>query len=149
MVNQVILHQTVLKITAQCQFKPSGKANAANSTSGSNNADKTELVCMAKTVQLEQAFMARRTINYADHPNSPRPRPQPIPVISTDFTGTEIINTEQYVTLAIPISHGEFNDMLESHLSDGLAPTEYVGNRNPIDDDLWIMLHAWPLAEQD
>jgi hypothetical protein len=104
---------------------------------------------MAKTVQIEQVFTAIHTINYADHLNLPKPRPQPIPVVTMDFTGREITNTEQYVTLALPINLGEFNDMLESHLSDGLAPTNYVGNRNPIDDDLWIMLHRWPLAEQD
>jgi hypothetical protein len=66
-----------------------------------------------------------------------------------DFTGTEITNTTQYITLAMPINRGQVNELLESHIDEGLVPTSYVGNRNPIDDDLWIMVHAWPLAEQD
>ncbi len=39
--------------------------------------------------------------------------------------------------------------MLESHISDGLVPTNYIGNRNPLDDDVWLMLHSWPLTDQD
>ncbi len=137
------------KISDKRHTRPLGKANAAQSANSSDNSTKTELVCMANIVHLEQAFTVRRTINYADYPNLPRPRPQPIPAITTDFTGAEITNTVQYVTLALPISLGEFNDILESHLDDGLAPIPYVGQRNPLDDDLWIMLHSWPLAEQD
>jgi hypothetical protein len=49
----------------------------------------------------------------------------------------------------MPINHGEFNKLLESHIDDGLAPTRYVGNQNPINDDLWLMVHEWQLADQD
>jgi hypothetical protein len=49
----------------------------------------------------------------------------------------------------MPINRGEFNDLLEEHIENGMVPTSYVSNRNPIDDDLWIMTHKWPLSEQD
>lgn len=42
-----------------------------------------------------------------------------------------------------------FNELLEEHIRDGTVPTDYFGMLNPIDDDLWIVLHDWPFAEQD
>jgi hypothetical protein len=69
-------------------------------------------------------------------------------MIDMDFTGTEITNTTRYVTSALPISMGQFNDLLEEHIASGVVPTTYYGSQYP-DDDLWIMLHSWPLAEQD
>jgi hypothetical protein len=82
-------------------------------------------------------------------PNLPRPRPRPIPTLETDFTGDEIMNTSRYVTLTLPINRGEFNEFLEEHMRDGIVPTTYLGTCTPVDDDLWIMLHDCPLAEQD
>lgn len=58
-------------------------------------------------------------------------------------------NTAQYVTLALPINRGKFNELLEYHIREVVIPTAYVGSRVPTDDDLWIMVHEWPLAEQD
>jgi hypothetical protein len=104
---------------------------------------------MARTLYLEQAHSARRVFNYQDHPNIARPHPQPIPAIDMDLTGTEVTNTMRYVTLVLPINPGEFNDILEDHIASGIVPTTYHGSRNPYNDNLWIMLHSWPLAEQD
>lgn len=103
---------------------------------------------MVQTVHLEQAFPPRCIINYNDHPTLPRPWPQPISVINMDFTGREITNTEQYVTLGLPINHGEFNELLEHHIHEGIIPTTNIESRNPMDDDLWLMLHNWPLVDK-
>jgi hypothetical protein len=46
------------------------KANIANSIGGP---EQNELVCLARTVQIEKAFVARWTINYTNHLNLPRP----------------------------------------------------------------------------
>jgi hypothetical protein len=102
------------------RFKPSASArsNTALSTNGqdsSGTAGKPESVCMARTIGLAQAFTARRVIDYNEHPNMPRPRPQPIPVINIDFTGNEITNMTQYVTLGLPIQRRDFNEFLEDH----------------------------------
>jgi hypothetical protein len=75
--------------------------------------NKHELVCLAKAIQSEKAFATRQMINSTNYPTLPRPRPQPIPVINTDFTGAEMMNTTQYITLALPINHGQFNELLE------------------------------------
>jgi hypothetical protein len=54
------------------------KANSANSTGGSNTTETNELVCCARAITMEQAFVARRIIDYNQHPTLPRPRPQPL-----------------------------------------------------------------------
>ena len=126
--------------------KPSASArgNAALSThdqESNGTAGKPELVCMARTIDIAKAFTARRIINYNEYPNMPRPRPQPIPVLNIDFTGNEITNTRQYVTLGLSIQRGEFNELLENHINDNIVPTAYMGSRNPTNDDVWIMTH--------
>ncbi len=59
------------------------------------------------------------------------------------------MNISRYVILTLPINRGDFNNFLEKHIRDGIIPTTYLGTFSPTDDDLWIMLHDWPLAEQD
>jgi hypothetical protein len=39
--------------------------------------------------------------------------------------------------------------VLEEHIESSLVPTVYTGSLNPIDDDFWLLLHNYPLAEQD
>jgi hypothetical protein len=117
-------------------IKPSARDHSATGTN-SNTESSNEIVCMA------------RVIDYNNNPDLPRPRPRPIPVVETDFTGDEITNTTRYVMLTLPINRGEFNEFLEDHIRDGIVPTTYLGTCTPTDDDLWILLHDWPLAEQD
>jgi hypothetical protein len=101
------------KQTNQRKIRSSVKSNTANSTGGSDVNNKHELVCLAKAIQSEKAFATRQMINSTNYPTLSRPRPQPIPVINTDFTGAEMMNTTQYITLALPINHGQFNELLE------------------------------------
>jgi len=76
--------------------------------------------------------------------------PVPIPVVETDVTGNRLFDTTQYVSLVTPINLGQFNKFLEEHISSGLVPTAYMGNYNPLDDDiLWLLIHNHPLADQD
>lgn len=124
------------KSKGQQSIKTLARGNSATGTN--NTADSpNELICMALT------------IDYNAHPNLPRPRPRPIPVLETDFTGDEILNIERYVMLILPINRGDFHEFLEEHIRDGIIPTTYLGMISPTDDNLWIMLHDWPLAEQD
>jgi hypothetical protein len=58
------------------------------------------------------------------------------------------MSTRRYVTLAFPIQTSEFNDILEDHISRGLVPTTFHGVHNPLDDDIWMMVHDWPLVDQ-
>lgn len=50
----------------------SARGNAATGTT-SQECQTTELVCMVRTLQLEQANSARRVFNYENHPNIARP----------------------------------------------------------------------------
>jgi transposase InsO family protein len=120
----------------QHSIKPSARGHSATGTT-SNTDSSNEIVCID------------RIIDYNNNPDLPRPQPRPIPVVKTDFTGDEIMNTTRYVTLTLPINRGEFNEFLEDHIRDGIVPTTYLGTCTPIDDNLWIMLHDWPLTEQD
>jgi hypothetical protein len=91
---------------------------------------------MAKVIQMEHAFTARCILDYNESPDLPWPRPAPIPVIDMDYTGEELLNTRQYVMLGLPINRAEFNEFLEDDIRDGIVPMDYLGTRNPIDDDL-------------
>jgi hypothetical protein len=114
-------------------------------TSGPHNA----LVCMACSIHMASAMSARRILDYNANPTICRPLPVPIPVVETDMTGSCLFDTTQYVSLVTPINLGQFNEFLEEHISSGLVPTAYMGNYNPLDDDIWLLIHNHPLAEQD
>jgi len=100
-------------------------------------------------VHLEQAMSARRVVNYNLHPNLPQPGPQPIPVLDMDFDGSQFANMDRFVTLALPVTAGQFNPILENHIAHCIVPGEYEGSLNPLEDDVWIFLHNHPLSDLD
>jgi len=51
--------------------------------------------------------------------------------------------------MVLSITLGQFNDFLEDHISSGLVPTVYTVSLNPLDDDFWLLLHNYPLPDQD
>jgi hypothetical protein len=77
------------------------------------------------------------------------PPPQPIPVTETDTMGIQLANVDRFVTIVLRINIGQFNDFLEDHIRSRLAPTVYTGSLNPLDDDFWLLLHNYPLSDQD
>jgi transposase InsO family protein len=51
--------------------------------------------------------------------------------------------------MVLPVNRGQFNPMLERHIASGIVPSGYYGNLNPLDDDFWVLLHAYPLSDVD
>ena len=49
----------------------------------------------------------------------------------------------------LPINLEQFNGFLEEHIESGIVPTVYTGDLNLFDDGFWLLLHNYPLAEQD
>lgn len=117
-----------------------------NSTRGTSD---NAMVCMAQVIHYEQAMSAWRILDYNINPTLCRPPPQPIPVIETGPTGAQLKNIDRFVIMVLPINIGQFNDFLEDHITSGLVPTVYTGSLNPLDDDFWLQLQNYPLAEQD
>jgi len=104
---------------------------------------------MARAVYLEQAMSARRIVNYDLRPDLRRPGPQPIPALDMDFDGSQFLNSDRFVTLALPVTAGEFNPITENHIARRILPGHYEGRLNPLEDDVWIFLHSYPLSEVD
>jgi hypothetical protein len=107
------------------------------------------MVCMARVVQLEHAMSARRGVDYNLNPTQRRPNPQPLPMMEMDHEGKHFLDTERFVTLILSLSPGQFNIILEDNIARMLAPAHYAGNLNPLNDDLWVVLHNHPLTEVD
>jgi hypothetical protein len=87
-------------------------------------------------------------LDYNTNSTMRRLLPVPIPVVETDMTANCLFDTTQYVSMVTPINLGQFNKFLEEHISSGLVPTAYMGNYNPLDDDIWLLIHNHPLADQ-
>ncbi len=102
---------------------------------------------MAKAIHYEQAMSARRVLDYNASPTLCRPVPQPIPVLEVDHEGEHFLDTTRYVTMVVPITPSQFNPILEDHIASGIAPIGYFGNLNPLDDGIWVLLHAHPLSD--
>jgi len=64
-----------------------------------------------------------------------------------DFDGSQFLNTEQFVTLTLPVTAGQFSPILENHIARRIIPGESYGRLNPLEDDVWIFLHGHPLSE--
>jgi hypothetical protein len=65
------------------------------------------------------------------------------------MTGNCLFDTTQYVSMVTPINLGQFNEFLKEYISSGLVPTAYMGNYNPLDEDICLLIHNHPLADQD
>lgn len=102
---------------------------------------------MAHVLCLSQAFMARRVLNYDQDLNLPRPLPAPRPVIEMNFTGEQVLDTNQFVSLVFRIDPSVFHPGLEATTRAGLLPQHIVTNFEPLSEPLWIMLHDVPLKD--
>jgi hypothetical protein len=126
-------------------------SNSTSTTSGTSRGSlsRNALVCMARAFCYEQAMSARRVPDYNASPHLCRPTPQPIPVLDVDNEDEHFLDINRYVTMVILVTPREFNPMLEGHIASGIAPIDYNGNLNPLDDGIWILLHAHPLSDVD
>jgi hypothetical protein len=122
---------------------------ASNTRSNTGSSSHNAMVCMARAVHLEQAMSAQRIVNYNLNPSLRQPAPQPIPVLDMDFDGSQFLNTERFVTLALPVTAGQFSPIMENHIARLVIPGNYSGSLNPLEDDVWIFLHSHHLSDVD
>jgi hypothetical protein len=128
------------------------EGHSTGTDTGSNNSSCTvrgtsrnAMVCMARTIRYASPMSVRRILDYGGNPTLRRPPPQPIPaVLETVTSGTAILTIDRFVTMVLPINTGQFNDLLEEHITSGLVPMVYMGSLDPIDDDFWLLLHPTP-----
>jgi transposase InsO family protein len=128
------------------------RGNAAHGSSNSNGSDKNNnpaIVCAARAFKVEQAFSARRVIEFNMDGRSRRPVPPIIPILEVSHDGSELLNFFRYVSLTFRVDESIFNPTLEGRISSGIIPIEYTGNFNPTDDNFWMMVHDHPLGDQD
>jgi hypothetical protein len=127
--------------------------NGSTSSTGGNNSrgssSRNAMVCTARAFRYEQAMSARRVLDYNASPHLRQPTPQPIPAPNVDHEGAHFLDVDRYVTMVLPINRGQFNPILERHIASGIVPPDYYGNLNPLDDDFWVLLHAYPLPDVD
>jgi hypothetical protein len=105
---------------------------------------------MARAFRYEHSMnIRRRILDYNADPHLRGPTPQPIPVLDVDHEGAHFLDVDRYVTMVLPVNRGQFNPMLERHIASVIVPSGYYGNLNPLDDDFWVLLHAYPLSDVD
>jgi hypothetical protein len=132
--------------------RATARGNAARSSSKSSDSDNNTnpaIACSARAFQLEHAVSARRIIEYYVHEGRQRPVPPGIPILDISYDGSELLNTQCYVSITVPFDHNHFNPMLENHIVNNRIPLEYLGRLDPLSDGVWIMVHDYPLGDQD
>lgn len=127
----------------------SAKGHSANSTrhSSENSDSQTALVCMAHVTRLDKAFMAHRVFNYNEDPHLPRPLPAPRPIIGIDFTGEQLLDTDQFISLIFRIDPSVFHPGLETAIRAGILPQHIETSFESLSEPLWIMTHNVPLVD--
>jgi hypothetical protein len=132
-------------IVPNCPEKKSGKpgssrpgsshrtaqGNAAQATAD-NAGNSPELVCLARHVNV---------------PFIRPPRTGPAAAITMDFHAREILSTNVYISLVIRVDESVFSWDKERSHEWGHLPDLYTGNLEPIDDELWLLLHNRPFHD--
>jgi hypothetical protein len=78
-----------------------------------------------------------------------QPIPPGIPILEMSYDGSELLNTSRYISIMVPFDSNHFSPMMETQLVNNTGQTEYHGNLNPLEDGIWMMIHDYPLGDQD
>jgi hypothetical protein len=118
----------------QGQPPTTAKGNAVQETEQCNSWD-NELVCVACHAQLEEAKITTT-------PNAGPPL-----LIHVTWDVEQLTNMKIFASLAIWVGESTFNAEREKQISAGDLPSEYIGDLEPLNEPLWLLLHNRPLQD--
>jgi hypothetical protein len=129
-------------IVSNCP-KNKGKPAQAPTTARGNAAQETEsrtswnneLVCLACQLLLDQTKI--------DTP----PNSGPTPLIHVSWDVDQLLNTKIFVSIAIRVDESTFNPEREKQILAEHLPSEYLGDLEPLNEPLWLLLHNRPLQD--